>query len=248
MPWKRDENDGLAVGENGDPIWIDEEGNERAVDYQAMSAALSRTNRESADRKSRLREVEARYGALSEIEDFEDWYARAVQALEMMKVLTDNGQSLDDHVAARIGEATGDLREQLAAAEEGRRQDRQALERRTIEAAFARSEFVRDRLVSPALAADLFARYFVVDEQGRIVCQALEDSTDSDGAPLAFDEALARLVDRYPGRDFILKGGAGSGSGALANSARGGGGKNTSRLADCRTENDKLDYLNRVGA
>ena len=248
MPWKRDENDLLIVNENGDPIWLDEEGNERSVDYQAMSAALSRANRESSDRKTRLRELESRYGALDEIEDFESWYARATEALTLLQSLTDNGQSLDDHVAARIGEATAALREQLAAAEEGRLQTALALERRTIEAAFAGSQFVRDHLVSPTLAADLFARHFILDEQGRLICQGLEDEVPPDGDPLDFDEALARLVDRYPGRDFILKGGSGSGSGAQPWSTRGGGRGNSRRLADCRTENDKLDYLNRVGA
>ena len=246
MPWKRDENDELVLNDNGDPIWVDEDG-EKAVDYQAMSAALSRANREAAERKGRLRELESRYEVVSHIDDLSGWHDLAAESMELLKELAEKGQSLEDHIRERIDAAVAALREQLAELEENRRRDRQALERRTIEAAFARSEFVRDRLVSAALAADLFAHYFIIDDEGRLVCQGLEDSVSPDGTPLAFDEALARLVDRYPGRDFILKGGAGSGSGAAVGTA-GSSGKNSRRLADCRTEDDKLNYLNNVGA
>lgn len=245
MPWKRDENDVPVLNDRGDPVWMDEDG-EKDVDYQAMSAALSRANREAAERRNRLRELESRYEAVSHIEDLNSWYAQAAEALELLKGLTGNGRSLDDHIREQIDSATGVLREQLAEVEESRRRDRADLERRTIEAAFTRSELVRDRLVSATLAADLFACYFVIDDEGRLVCQGFEDSTAPDGTPLGFDEALSRLVDRYPGRDFILKGGAGSGSGARSNC--GGSGKNSRRLADCRTEDDKLNYLNNVGA
>ncbi|MDR2946785.1 MAG: hypothetical protein LBV79_08575 [Candidatus Adiutrix sp.] len=245
MPWKRDENNALATNEHGDPVWVDEDG-EKAVDYQAIIAALSRACREAAERKNRSRELEARYSALSQIEDFETWYAQAVAAMEVAQELTGKGQSLEEHVLEKVSAATEELRQQLAAAEEGRLRDRQALERRAIEAAFARSQFVRDRLVSPALAADLFAQYFAIDSEGRLICQGLEDAAAPDGTPLGFDEALARLVDRYPGRDFILKGGAGRGSGASAGSAFHS--RTSRRLADCRTEDDKINYLNNVGA
>lgn len=240
MPWKRDVNDALALDEHGDPIWIDESG-ERSVDYPSMSAALSRADREAAERENRLRELESRCEAVGHIDDLSGWLSQAEEALELMKELTDKGQSLDDHVRECVEKATAALSEQLAEAEESRRRDRETLARGAIEAAFARSEFVRLRLVSATLAADLFSGRFVVDDQGRLVCQEFDDFEN-----LSFDEALARLVDGYPGRDFIYKGGAGCGSGARSRpgGARGG----SRRLTDCRTEDDKLNYLNSVGA
>ncbi len=49
MPWKEDGKGGLAV-ENGAPVWGAEDGEEKRVDYEAMTKRLADVTKESIER------------------------------------------------------------------------------------------------------------------------------------------------------------------------------------------------------
>ncbi len=54
MAWKMTDNGSIATID-GNPVWLGEDGDEKAVDYAAMSKALRDANRESAGRKAELK-------------------------------------------------------------------------------------------------------------------------------------------------------------------------------------------------
>ena len=54
MPWKEDGKGGLAV-DNGAPVWVAEDGEEKRVDYEAMTKRLADVTKESIERILRAR-------------------------------------------------------------------------------------------------------------------------------------------------------------------------------------------------
>lgn len=105
----------------------------------------------------------------------------------------------EQELTGKIGELST-LQQQLAA-------QQQLIESLTINNSFANSQFIRDELVpafSPTRTQKLYGEHFDVIE-GKITPfdkpRGDKDRTvmvDKNGAPLAFEEAIARLVDADP--------------------------------------------------
>lgn len=195
MPWKINETSKkIDTDENGRPIWTGETGEERAVDYPELLTELGRLSGEAAEAKKNLTALE------DKLKETEAGSAPPVEPGEF---------------EARLEAATRPLQDKIADLETKLAESRAKLEREAVKSAFNESAYVRDKLVDPRLAADLFAKYFSVGDSGQVIAK------DEEGRPIygekgeaPFDEALARLVEAYPGRDYILKAAPGQGSGA----------------------------------
>ena len=214
MAWEKDESGNIAIDDNGNPIWGNDAGEKKGVDYSAMSKSLTDTTRESVDRKNKLRALESKYAKLADIEDLDAWHAEATKALEMMKNAPDKDKEIEERITARVKGATDPLNAKLADIAKQRDTLEAELQREAIGNAFARSEYARKNLVDPALAADLFSKRFVRKE-GRVM------GLDESGAEMCgesgiatFDEALRQMVEFSPYKGVLLKGSEASGGGA----------------------------------
>ncbi|UQZ90212.1 hypothetical protein C4J81_13775 [Deltaproteobacteria bacterium Smac51] len=244
MPWKTNENSGLAVNDHGNPIWVSDTGEEKVVDYTAMSAALSRANREAAERNDKIKALDAKLAPLADIEDFDNWREEALKAIETVRGLPDKDKAIEERIKAQVDAATKPLRDQVATMEKQRREAEEHLQRETVSNAFNRSEFVRGKMVDPIVAADLFSKHFSLNQDGRLIATGHDGQIIyGENGEAAFDEALAKLVDGYPGKNYLLKGSSASGSGANPGSSGKPGGSNPKSLSDCKTEAEKIQYL-----
>lgn len=241
MAWKTDDNGGVVLQE-GNPVWVNDAGEEKPVDYLGISKSLADTTRESIERKNKLRAMESKYAKFDGIEDLESWYSEATKALEMMKNAPDKDKEIEERITARVKGATDPLNAKLADIAKQRDTLEAELQREAIGNAFARSEYARKNLVDPALAADLFSKRFVRKE-GRVM------GLDENGAEMCgesgiatFDEALRQMVEFSPYKGVLLKGSEASGGGANPTPGRGPSSAKHMRRADF----EKLDPASRT--
>ena len=244
MPWKIDENGAFVVDENKNPVFVTDSGDEKGVDYPAMIASMGEANKEAAKRKEIVRQLEAKYKPFAEIEDISTWYAEALKAIDMAKNAPDKDKAIEEQIKARVEAAGKPLNEKLAAISQEAAKLKAQLQTEKVSNAFARSQYVQEKLVSHSLAADLFAGRFSVNEDGALV------ASGDDGQPLygasglaSFDEALSVLVEKSSYKGLLLKGSDKSGSGAPSNGGGGGTGGKPKGLADCKTEEERIAYL-----
>lgn len=213
MAWKTDENGGIAL-QDGNPVWVNDAGEEKAVDYMGLSKSIAEIKKETIDRKNKLRAMESRYAKFADIEDLDAWHDEATSALEMMKNAPDKDREIEERIAARVKGATEPLNSRLSEIVKQRDALEAELQGEAIGNAFARSEYARKNLVDPALAADLFSKRFIRKE-GRVI------GLDADGKEMwgetgiaSFDEALCKMVESSPYKGLLQKGSEASGSGA----------------------------------
>lgn len=113
MAWKKDDNGAFILdGEN--PIWVTDSGEEKSVDYLAMSKSLRETSTESRQRKERLRELEDKYALFKDIEDLAVWKAEADKAFESVKNMSEKDKEIEAQIAEKVAAATGNLKAQMA--------------------------------------------------------------------------------------------------------------------------------------
>lgn len=103
----------------------------------------------------------------------------------------------------------------------------------TIGNSFSQSEFIKEEtLLTPAKARVIYASHFQLNEDGVLVGydRSASDSkaaplVDASGEPLAFEEAMRKIIDADPDRDLLLKSKMrkGADSGTDARSSKGSG-------------------------
>lgn len=243
MPWKKDEAGAFVVDDKGNPIFVLDGGEDRSVDYPAMSKKLSEVNRESAGRKDRIRDLEEQMKAWEGIENIPDFISTAKKNAESVAAFDDKQRGAEEVTLARIKAATSPLEKKVAELEADRARIVDQYHASTIRSQFGTSKFVTEELVSAAMAQELFSKHFSVDEQGKLVAK------DSDGkvifgenGPADFDTALREIVKNSPHKAYILKGSQANGSGANP----GGGNNPTGQKTIRRSEFEKLDPATRA--
>lgn len=113
MAWKKDDSGNFALdGEN--PIWVTDSGEEKSVDYAAMSKSLRDASAESRQRKERLRELEDKYALFKDVEDLAAWKAEADKAFESVKNMSEKDKEVEAQIAEKVAAATGTLKAQMA--------------------------------------------------------------------------------------------------------------------------------------
>ena len=243
MPWKMDENGNLMKGDDGNPIAITESGEERSVDYAAMSRKLSEVNKESAGRKERIKALEAQLKPLEGIDDVAAFIEAARKNAEAVAAFDDKQRGAEEAVQARIKAATSPLEKQVAELEAERASIRDQFHASLISSKFGTSKYVAESLVSSGMAQELFGKHFSVDEQGHLIGK---DSAGNiifgENGPADFDTALSEIVKNSPHRAYVLKGSTATGSGASA----GAGGNYTGAKTMRRSEFDKLDNVTKA--
>lgn len=224
MPWKVDDN-GAMVLDNGNPVFIMDGGEERLVDFPAMSTALSKANREAAERKGQLRAAEEAARAWEGIEDIPAFIATARRDADTVKAMGDKEKSAEETFQARLSAATSPLEKKIAEMEANHARVTAQYHEAIIRSQFGTSKYVNEELVNPALVQELFAKRFTVNDNGELVGHdsAGKDIYDENGIA-GFDYALRHMVNESPYKGNIVKGSTQSGSGANPGVQNGGGG------------------------
>ena len=214
MPWKTDDN-GTMVLTDGNPVWIEEDGTEKTVNYSAMADSLRKANREAAERKAALRELEPLKAAVEGIEDLPGFVKTAKKNAELVAAMDAKAKQGEEDTQARIAAALKPVQDKLAESENARAELTSRYNAEKIGNAFAGSKYAAEKLQSAALARELFARNFSV-EDGELVARSVtgEPLYNGEGKPANFDEALAQLVAASPYQSMLVKGSTANGSGA----------------------------------
>lgn len=114
MAWKKDDEGHFSADANGNPIWVTDSGEDKPVDYPALTRRISEVNAESKGRKDELRQLKERYAPFDGIEDLAAWHDEAVKAIEAVKNTPEKDKEIEAQIAGRIEAATSALKSQLA--------------------------------------------------------------------------------------------------------------------------------------
>lgn len=259
MPWKMDENGVLQAGEDGNPIWVTEAGEEKPIDYTGLTKRLSEVNNESRSRKEKLREYEARLAPLADagIEDISAYLAESQKALEMMKNAPDRDKDIEEQVKNRLEAVSAPLKAQIAAKDKAIADREKALadvtsryHAVTVKTDVLNSKMVNDRIrpeVRTFIQRELM-RSGTVGEDGKVVYRTDDGEViyGVDSAPASVDEAAIAIMKNL-GVDptaNLMSQDTNSGSGAQAGAQTHGTFHRTPfSLADCKTREEKIAFL-----
>lgn len=217
--------DGKAIElKDGNPIWIDDKGNEATM----SGDTITRLNGEAKNLRERAEGAETKLAVFKDIDP-----TKAKTALETMskidqKKLIDAGE-VDKVKDAIKQEYTGQLTELQT--------NNQALQSRidamTIDGVFAQSEFIRERVAIPRdmFEASMRSNFSVKDGKLQIKDKAGNPimSKKKIGEYADADEALELLVEAHPQKDTIIKANANAGSGNGGNGGNRGQGSTMKR-------------------
>ncbi|KGU87208.1 DUF6651 domain-containing protein [Pseudomonas mediterranea] len=246
MKLKLDEN-GNVVVQNGQPVYVYDDGKEAPFDAQSAVSKISALNREAQGHREAKEQAEARAKSFEGIEDA----AAALKALETVKNLKDGDLVTVGKVEEIKAAAKRAAEEQVAAAAKASTEREKALTAdlekvqsqlygEVIGGNFNRSKLIGEKFSIPAdLVQARFGQSFKF-EDGKVVAydQAGNKiySRSRAGELADFDEALETLVDQYPYKDQILKGNNQSGSGAGQNGNKVVPGKTQGNFGGSREE------------
>ena len=230
---------GAVVVQDGKPVYVYDDGQERAFDAAQTVQKISQLNSEAKGHREAKEAAEAKLKMFEGIEDGE----AARKALEMMKNIDEGkliaaGKVEEIKEAAKrtaleqVAQATRDAEAKFKAVSEQNATLTQQLNSHIIGGSFANSKYISEKMAVPHdIVQAMFANNFKVDN-GKLM--ALDKSGNpifsatNHGEHADFDEALGMMVNAYPHKDSILKGSGAGGSGAKPGSG-GGGDKTVSR-------------------
>lgn len=239
MKLKLDEN-GHVVVQDGKPVYTHDDGKDIAFD---APSAVSRITALNAEARTHREGKEAAEKALKSFDGIEDG-AAAKKALDIVSKL-DQKQLVDageiDTVRNEISKA---FQTQLDEANGKAQTFEQQLYAEKIGGSFARSKYIAEKLAVPADMVQATFGQSLKIEDGKVVAYDAQGqkifSRSRPGELADFDEAIETLVSQYPHRDHILKGSGANGGGA----PNGGGGNSGTpkKLADCKTDAEKVAW------
>ena len=244
MPWKRDEGGALATDERGDPIYVqDGDNKEAAVNYDAVTKALSTANKEAERRRLEAKELRERYKALEGEADVDAYVKAKNELAEENARLRENtdASKIEERVQAakasiekawmekeRSWEVQRKGLEAAAAQEKARVEALTAeIHGQRIKAMFNESAYVKEQCALPAAVLyGLFGGKAAIGEDGGF--RGLDPETNdpllaTDGKPASFDHWIHRMIAAYPEGKSLLRGAAHSTPGGAPRSAAPGG-------------------------
>ncbi|MDM1282401.1 hypothetical protein HXZ60_02150 [Acinetobacter towneri] len=230
------------VNEQGLPLYIHDDGKEVAHDAPQTVATISRLNGEAKTNRERYEKAES---ALKTFEGIED-PAAAKKALETLKNFDDK-KLVDAGEVEKIKlEAIKAVEEKYAPIVQERDAVQQQLHKELIGGGFARSKFIQENIAVPVdMIQATFGQSFKIEE-GKVVAYGADGqkiySRTRPGEVADFDEALETLVGGYQHKDSILKGSQAGGGGFQG----GGQGGVKKTLSDCKTREEKAEFLKTV--
>lgn len=216
-------NGGSDNGDSGNPAdGGTDKGADGDKDKPKISDAEAKLLKEVMDKKTALNQSKEQIKELQgQLKRFEGIDPDAVRQLlkeredAENKKLEDKGEferlkqkMADAHaqeIAAKVAEAE-DLRAKLQASQS-------KISELTVGSAFSQSEFIREELaMTPSKTRIVYGTHFEFNDEGQLVAydrpagdKNRAPLVDGAGNPLAFDEALRKIVEADPDRDALIK-------------------------------------------
>lgn len=223
MPFKKNDDGSLVLTESGLHLFVGPDGSEKPYDPDQKAKQIAELTEKAGKRGKEIEAAQAKLALLGDVEDIEAFVSQAKANAETVASLADKERDTEAAVQKRINEAVkaavtpvaterDTLKGELSKATDG-------LHRAVIGNAFLNSQYVAEKLSSPALAERLFAGNFTVRDGNPVARDA--DGNDIYGAEgvATFDEALHKLVSSSQFKNILIQSPAG---GAGTQNASGG--------------------------
>lgn len=246
MKLKVDEN-GTTVLQEGKPVYVYDDGKEISVDAEQLFAKIAELNNESKRHRLKARELEEKYAKVADLDLDELFRLKSeIDTLGGLENIRKGAKVNIDEVKAEIQKA---YEAKLSAKDQELQSKDAHIYKLEVSNRFKSSQFINEKLILPPdIAEATFGNSFKI-EDGQVVAYLGGNkiySRERPGEPASFDEALQVIVDAYPMKDRILRssGASGSGAGSSSSSSKGGAPRS---LAECKTDAEKIAYLESVG-
>ena len=260
MTWqlKLDPETNAPIINDGKILYVDPDGNDLPLDPPAMYQKIGELGKLNKKDREKYQEMRDRFAPLAEIEDIADWKTKAEKAMEAVQNFNDK----DWMAASKVEALKNDMRESYEAklkVKDGvltdvQKQYEEKLNKKDgqirilmVSSKFSSSPYFTGpepkTNLRPDIAESHFGKHFKVelDEKTQeAVLRAYYSNGDpiiskiNPGEPADFDEAMGMIIDKYPGKDAILKA-SGGGSG-------GSGGKGTDDSTPNKLEDLKIRH------
>jgi len=242
MKLKVDEK-GNAVVVDGKPVYVHDDGKEIPFDALSTIATIGRLNAEAKGHREAKEAAQEKLKLFEGIDDPE-FARKAMQTVKNldMKKLVDSGEV--EKVKAEIAKS---YQKELDEIKNKNKELETQLYAEKIGGAFARSQFIEEKLAIPAdLVQARLGNLFAV-ENGKVVATDLNGnkiySHARPGEFADFDEALETIIEQYPRKDEILKASNSKGGDAHKNKGTTG---NSLKRSEMSTK-DKSEYIRKHG-
>jgi len=234
---------GNAVVVDGKPVYVYDDGKETPFDALSTIATIGRLNAEAKGHREAKEAAQEKLKLFEGIDDPE-FARKAMQTVKNldMKKLVDSGEV--EKVKAEIAKS---YQKELDEIKAKNKELESQLYAEKIGGAFARSQFIEEKLAIPAdLVQARFGNLFAV-ENGKVVATDLNGnkiySHARPGEFADFDEALETIIEQYPRKDEILKASNSKGGDAHKNKGTTG---NSLKRSEMSTK-DKSEYIRKHG-
>ena len=219
MSWKLDENNNIVL-RDGDPVYIDSEGNEKTVGVDT----IAKLNKEAKMHR------EAKEEALNKLKAYEGIDAQAARsALETVSKLDANKLVETGEVDKLKAQITEQFQTQLTEKDNALSELKSKYENMIVDNTFANSDFIRNNVAVPV---DMFEAKFRNNfkvENGEVVAYGYDGSRlmskTRAGEYANAEEAMQILAESHPHKDVILRANPANGSGAGTGGGAVGGGR-----------------------
>ena len=236
---KTDDNGAVVLTDDGRPVFVWPDGREEGVDVPGMYEKIKSLGRENQKYREEGKGLKEKFTLFKDIEDLAAWKTEADEALKAVKnkevvdaeefekfkaglkeSYDTREKELEQSYRVKMDELTGALTDKD-----------KSIRNLVVKGAFDRSQYISEKTVLPPdIAFATFGQFFEVEEQsGELKAVARNAKGDkiyslaNPGELASPEEAIAALINDYPYKDRILKGGHG-GSGASGNLGSPGGG------------------------
>lgn len=252
MSWKLKvdpEKKSPVIEDDGRIIYIDPEGKELGLNPPALFEKIGELGKENKKHREKYSELKKKYSILEGIEDIAEYKQKADEALKTVENFNDKDYLKADKVdklkaditaayeekIKQLGSIYGEKEAELSKQVEAKADQ---IRRLLISKHFATSKYFsggeKSKTILPsAIAEDHFGKHFKIEDgpDGLPTIRAFYSNGDqvlsrnNPGEPADFDEAIGLIIDKYPGKESILRSTA-SGSGST------GGTGNNATLSD----------------
>jgi hypothetical protein len=242
MPWKKDDNDGIVIGESGNPVFVYPDGNEVDFDADRQVVKIRELTEKASKRKTSLDTANGSLSLLTEagidVEDNESikTYIKAaktnadtvknyddkdmVAADEVQKIKDEEAKRYTDQIAAndRKYKTAIETKDALLVAKDA------SIHKSIVRNAFLTSDFVKNKTSYPTAEIayrDLQGKFIVEEVDGEAVAFGIDrdgDKLHSLKDPTDYagaHEAIEIIITNHPQKEALLLA-EGTGTGAEA--------------------------------
>lgn len=205
MAWKVDDKGNFVKDDNGNPVFTLDSGEDKSVDYLAMSKSLREANAEAKNRKDELKTIKEKLAIFDGIEDLSGWKDEAMKAIEAQKNAPEKDKEVEAQITERIKSATNSLNDQLAAKDRKMAEKdaaigalTQKLHALAIKAEIQASKVLNERLApeDKPLVVMMLQNAGAVDDDNKVFFKYPDGTTiyGAEGNNATVDEAISLLM------------------------------------------------------